>query len=173
MHRWLLFLLDGSLQGERAVSLASLETGPCWGEVAACRIAHTARVSVSKSSQELAQSGSLNHQIRGVMMSHDKTRAATGGRAVCWGANGQGRLGNNSTVASYLPVPVDGLTSGVQSIAVGGAHSCGPYLHPRQWPCPMLGFQWLRSASCWNCHRPFGASSLRVMSCAYAGFFLR
>ncbi|MFN9470806.1 RCC1 domain-containing protein [Acidovorax sp.] len=48
----------------------------------------------------------------------------TAGEAKCWGANGSGQLGTNSTTASLLPVTVPGLGVGVRSIAAGSTFSC-------------------------------------------------
>ena len=56
------------------------------------------------------------------------TCAIADGRAYCWGANGFGDLGNNSTTNSWVPVAVD--TSGVlhnksvTAISAGGMHTC-------------------------------------------------
>ncbi len=46
------------------------------------------------------------------------------GAVWCWGANSYGQLGDGTRVNRRVPVPVIGLTSGVQSIVVGGHHSC-------------------------------------------------
>ena len=47
-----------------------------------------------------------------------------GGRAVCWGGNKLGQLGNGSTSGSTSAVPVDGGLS-FSAITVGDSHSCG------------------------------------------------
>jgi alpha-tubulin suppressor-like RCC1 family protein len=54
--------------------------------------------------------------------------AVVEGRASCWGANVDGRLGNDTTTNSLVPVPVNtsGVLAGktVTAIAAGDSHSC-------------------------------------------------
>ena len=48
----------------------------------------------------------------------------TGGGLKCWGSNGSGQLGNNSTSNALTPVNVTGLTSGVAGGGAGPSHTC-------------------------------------------------
>ncbi len=49
----------------------------------------------------------------------------TAGGLKCWGYDAQGQLGNDAALTSQpTPVDVQGLTSGVASVAAGGNHTC-------------------------------------------------
>lgn len=48
----------------------------------------------------------------------------TDGAAYCWGANGQGQLGNGTVATSSQPVAVSGLGTNVARIGAGYQHAC-------------------------------------------------
>ena len=63
-------------------------------------------------------------QISAGSGSYHTCALTTAGAAKCWGSNGNGQLGDGTTIDRYTPVTVSGLSSGVASLAVGNAHTC-------------------------------------------------
>jgi alpha-tubulin suppressor-like RCC1 family protein len=69
--------------------------------------------------------GRVANGATAVAAGHDHTCAVTSTGAVqCWGRNTDGQVGDGTTVARLTPVTVSGLSSGVDTVAVGSAHSC-------------------------------------------------
>src|ERR1022692_3750367 len=66
----------------------------------------------------------LSGNIQAIAVGGQHTCALLSGSVFCWGANGQGRLGNNSTMDSYSWVQPVGLGANVQAIVAGQTHTC-------------------------------------------------
>ena len=93
----------------------------CWGGNSSGQLGNN---STTDSSMPVAITG-LNGGVVSISTGYDHTCAiTTAGAAKCWGHNGYGQLGNNSTKKSSTPVAVAGLSSGVASISAGHNHTC-------------------------------------------------
>jgi alpha-tubulin suppressor-like RCC1 family protein len=67
----------------------------------------------------------LSSGVQAVAAGDSHTCAMANGAAYCWGWNAFGQVGDNTTMTDRLsPVPVQGLSSGVQAITAGDEHSC-------------------------------------------------
>lgn len=119
----------GLSSGVASISAGSLHTCAvttagavkCWGSNAGGQLGDG---STTNSHVPVDVSG-LSAGVQAVSASVQHTCALTNNGGVkCWGNGGRGRLGNNSTATSLVPVDVSGLTSGVSSITTGDAHGC-------------------------------------------------
>ena len=67
----------------------------------------------------------LSSGISAVTTGDDFTCALTTiGKVKCWGINGSGQLGNNTTTQSLIPMDANEITDVVNAIAAGGMHTC-------------------------------------------------
>jgi alpha-tubulin suppressor-like RCC1 family protein len=95
----------------------------CWGSGASGALGNNSTVDSSVPVQVVGLTSGVSSISAGVVGS-SACAVAAGGRAVCWGANASGGLGNNSTVDSSVPVQVVGLTSGVSAVTAGLEAAC-------------------------------------------------
>jgi alpha-tubulin suppressor-like RCC1 family protein len=112
--------------------LTSSGTVLCWGANASgqlgdgttvARLTPVAVSGLTSGVQGVVAGGGTSSDATPVTLAH--TCAITsGGGLVCWGANANGQLGNNSTTDSPIPVQVSGLTSGVIAVVAGYGHTC-------------------------------------------------
>jgi alpha-tubulin suppressor-like RCC1 family protein len=93
----------------------------CWGDNSSGDLGNNA---TTQSNVPVAVSG-LSSGVAAIAAGQAFTCAlTTAGGVQCWGGNGNGALGNNTTTDSHVPVAVSGLSSGVVAIAAGQSHSC-------------------------------------------------
>jgi alpha-tubulin suppressor-like RCC1 family protein len=104
----------------------------CWGNNGAGELGNNSTASQSNVPVHVVGVGGTG-LLSGIAditagMHHTCALSATGG-VYCWGNNGNGQLGNNSTTSSNVPVQVvgvggSGLLSGIASIAGSYYHTC-------------------------------------------------
>lgn len=93
----------------------------CWGDNSAAQLGAGFR---SPSQHPMVVAGHGAAAV-GVTSGLSHTCAVTStGRVRCWGANGNGQLGDGSTIDSAVPVEVVGLGSGVLAVSAGSGHTC-------------------------------------------------
>ena len=100
----------------------------CWGYNGAGQLGNGSTAN-SATPVAVSTTGYLSGKtITDISVESSSVCAIASGAAYCWGSNQFGKIGNNSTVSSAMPVPVD--TSGVlagkilTTIDVGASHTC-------------------------------------------------
>jgi alpha-tubulin suppressor-like RCC1 family protein len=110
-----------SVKGSHACVLMTSGTVKCWGLNDTGQLGNG---STTNSSTPLPVQA-LPNGVNAIDAGGNSTCAlVSGGSAMCWGANGQGQLGDGTTTNRSIPVKVAGL-SGLAAIASGGyLHTC-------------------------------------------------
>jgi alpha-tubulin suppressor-like RCC1 family protein len=94
----------------------------CWGRNANGQLGNNSTVEAATPTDVVGLGpGSGATQVNG---GTNFTCALVNGGVQCWGNNGNGRLGDNTTTQRLTPVTAYGLSSGVSSVVTGSAHTC-------------------------------------------------
>ena len=94
----------------------------CWGFNPEGRLGNN---STSASNGTPVQVVGLTSGVTALSIGRDSACAITAqGGVMCWGSNSNGKLGNNTTIDSSVPVQVAGLTAGATSISVADDGAC-------------------------------------------------
>ncbi len=93
----------------------------CWGSNGHDELGDGSKVDSVKPVDVAGLTSGVTAIANGVRHSCALTSA---GAVKCWGNNGQGELGDGSSVRRFTAVEVAGLSSGVTAIAAGSDHTC-------------------------------------------------
>ncbi|HEY3337025.1 MAG TPA: hypothetical protein VGK18_00865 [Propionicimonas sp.] len=119
----------GLTKGAKAVSasytgtcaISSKGAAKCWGNNVYGQLGDN---STTNSNKPVTVYG-LTKGVKQISAGQYSTCAVNGkGKALCWGYNGNGQLGDNSTTNSPKPVGVYGLSSGIKAVKTHLYHSC-------------------------------------------------
>lgn len=129
--------LEGKVCAGHVADLADPATGcanascdacplPTGASAATCSAAHACDFTCPASMVKTATGCATPAPVRAVRIDAGNDHTCTivaGGVVKCWGYNGGGRLGNDTTTDAHVPVSVVGLVD-VVAVSAGGGHTC-------------------------------------------------
>lgn len=93
----------------------------CWGDNANGQIGDGTTSGIRTTATSVLN---LPSGVTAISAGLQRTCVVHNGAAKCWGANGNGQLGDGTLISRNIPTQVLGLTSGIKDISVGYVHSC-------------------------------------------------
>lgn len=97
----------------------------CWGNNQSGQLGNNSFINSSTPVDVAGLTSGVSTQPTALTAGANHTCAlTTTGGVKCWGENGSGQLGDNSTINRSSPVDVVGLSSGITALAAGTSHSC-------------------------------------------------
>ncbi|MGV1037822.1 MAG: RCC1 domain-containing protein [Candidatus Nanopelagicales bacterium] len=107
--------------GYHACAVTSKRAAKCWGYNGEGELGNNTKVNSAKPVAVYGLHKGVGSLSAG---SYSTCALTTKGAVKCWGYNGDGELGNNTTTSALKPVAAYGLTKKVKAIAYGDIHGC-------------------------------------------------
>jgi alpha-tubulin suppressor-like RCC1 family protein len=112
---------------ENSCALTNIGTMDCWGANSSGQLG-TGKAGAASGIPVAVMNSTGRSPLTGVVAISsgldDSCAITTDGKAMCWGANENGQLGNGNTTNASMPLAVSGLSGGVTGIASGYQHTC-------------------------------------------------
>lgn len=108
--------------GRHTCVLTTAGGAKCWGDNTSGQVGYSSTITTRATPVDVSR---LTAGVAAIAVGNSHSCAiTTGGAAKCWGHNGNGQLGNNSTANRTSEITVTGLSAGVSGITGGWASTC-------------------------------------------------